>query len=113
MNPRTYRNHAWAQLAQSDTFYIRGSPEERRLHTALGLDADGDAEFEDDASDLEAQGMNTLSCRRCTTVHVECWDVFCGCVTWRLATDIDREIQHPWPACNCSLTCTWYALTTC
>ncbi|DBA93227.1 TPA: hypothetical protein ACH3X2_003522 [Trebouxia sp. C0005] len=56
MNPRTYRNHAWAQLAQSDTFYIRGSPEERRLHTALGLDADGDAEFEDDASDLEAQG---------------------------------------------------------
>lgn len=56
MNPRTYRNHAWAQLAKSDTFYIRGSPEERRLQTALGLDADGDAEAEDNASDLEAQG---------------------------------------------------------
>ncbi|KAL0053639.1 hypothetical protein WJX82_008689 [Trebouxia sp. C0006] len=56
MNPRTYRNHAWAQLAKSDTFYIRGSPEERRLQTALGLDADSDAEAENDAPDLEAQG---------------------------------------------------------
>ena len=72
MNPRTYRNHAWAQLAKSDTFYIRGSPEERRLQTALGLDADGDAADESDAPDLEAQGMDALSC---TTVHVKHWDV--------------------------------------
>lgn len=72
MNPRTYRNHAWAQLAKSDTFYIRGSPEERRLQTALGLDADGDAEAGEDASDLEAQGTNALSC---TTVHVQRWSV--------------------------------------
>ncbi len=72
MNPRTYRNHAWAQLAKSDTFYIRGSPEERRLQTALGLDADGDVDAEDNDPDLEAQGTNALSC---TTVHVEHWDV--------------------------------------
>lgn len=93
MNPRTYRNHAWAQLAKSDTFYIRGSPEERRLQTALGLDADGEAEAEDDGPDLEAQGMNAISCASCTTVHIERWDVLW---LWkrRLAMSIDRETQQ-------------------
>ena len=63
MRPRDYRSHAWAQLAKSDTFYIRGSPEERRLQRALGLDVDGHAgDAEDAAPDLEAQGkrVNTL-----------------------------------------------------
>ncbi len=75
MNPRTYRNHAWAQLAKSDTFYIRGSPEERRLQTALGLDADSDAEAEDHAPDVEAQGMNSHPCLCCIAVRFERWDV--------------------------------------
>lgn len=57
MNPRTYRNHAWAQLATSDTFYVRGSPEERALQRRLGLlDEEEDAPAEDGPSDLEAQG---------------------------------------------------------
>ncbi len=62
MNPRTYRNHAWAQLAKSDTFYVRGSPEERRLQRALGLDTDGEAE--DNGQDLEAPGGTTLLLRK-------------------------------------------------
>lgn len=56
MNPRTYRNHAWAQLAKSDTFYRRGSPEERELQRALGLDVDGDPDETEGGQDLEAQG---------------------------------------------------------
>ena len=58
MSPHTYRNHAWAQLAKSDTFYVRGSPEERRLQQALGLlDDDAHADLdEEEGQDLEAQG---------------------------------------------------------
>ena len=57
MNPRTYRNHAWAQLAKSDTFYVRGSPQERDLQRRLGLLHEEEATAaEDGPSDLEAQG---------------------------------------------------------
>ena len=61
MNPRTYRNHAMAQLAKSDTFYVRGSPEERALQRRLGLPEDeegvGEGVAEDELTDLEGQGM--------------------------------------------------------
>ena len=60
MNPRTYRNHAWAQLAKSDTFYVRGSPEERALQRRLGLledeEGEGEGGAEDEPTDLEGQG---------------------------------------------------------
>ena len=57
MNPRTYRNHAWAQLAKSETFYVRSSPEERALQRRLGLLVDEEeGGVEDGPSDLEAQG---------------------------------------------------------
>ena len=58
MNPRTYRNHAWAQLAKSDTFYVRGSPQERHLQRRLGLlDEEEDDGAEDGPSDVEGQGV--------------------------------------------------------
>lgn len=62
MKPRTYRNHAWAQLAKSDTFYVRGSPEERALQRRLGLLEEEEDAAEDGPSDLEAQGAPQLTC---------------------------------------------------
>ena len=57
MKPRTYRDHAWAQLAKSETFYVRGSPQERDLQRRLGLlGEEGESGAEDGPSDLEAQG---------------------------------------------------------
>ena len=57
MNPRTYRNHAWAQLAKSDTFYVRSSAEEEQLQRALGLIEDEGAEAEEATADVEAPGI--------------------------------------------------------
>ncbi|KAL3137711.1 hypothetical protein ABBQ38_004978 [Trebouxia sp. C0009 RCD-2024] len=58
MKPRTYRNHAWAQLATSDTFYVRGSPEERALQRRLGLLEEEENAAEDGPPDLEAPGYS-------------------------------------------------------
>lgn len=60
MKPRTYRNHAWAQLAKSDTFYVRDPAEERRLQKALGLAEGEEEEDETRDADLEAPGAATL-----------------------------------------------------
>ena len=62
MKPRTYRNHAWAQLAKSETFYVRGSPEERDLQRRLGLlDEEEPGVAADGDPDLEAQGAELPS----------------------------------------------------
>ena len=51
------RNHAWAQLVKSDTFYMWGCPKERALQPRLGLleDEEGEAAAEDELTDLERQ----------------------------------------------------------
>lgn len=66
MKPRTYRNHAWAQLATSDTFYVRGSPEERALQRRLGLLEEEENAAEDGPPDLEAPGVHLLITSCCT-----------------------------------------------
>ena len=61
MKARTYRNHAWAQLAKSDTFYVRGSPQERALQRRLGLlEDEEEIPEEEDPADLEAPGVLLL-----------------------------------------------------
>ena len=69
MNPRTYRNHAWAQLAKSETFYVRGSPEERQLQKALGLIEDEGLEDEEAETDVEAPGT---TCAEACKVSSQC-----------------------------------------
>ena len=83
MNPRTYRNHAWAQLAKSDTFYRRGSPEERELQRALGLDVDGDLDETEGGQDLEAQGAyNNMAAISCPSTRLLCAAPQQGCHAW-------------------------------
>lgn len=53
MDPRTYRQHAWAQLAKSETFYRRSSREEDALQRSLGLIGGSN----DEQDDLEAPGQ--------------------------------------------------------
>lgn len=61
MNPRAYRQHAWAQLAKSETFYRRSSREEDDLRRSLGLLGGSDDEREG-SPDVEAPGQASDAC---------------------------------------------------